>query len=700
MKRALMFAQIGAFVVSGLLATTSFADPPAASASGDPVEQTLETSGSDTQFEEFDSERFEAEYSRANIERYDALRSSPSPRQQVIAGQIYLEHEEDTPALVRPRRADVVARAVQLAPDDSFVQWMAASQGSYTSSQCGPSTRPQAEVANLIRLEPDNAAAWRFAVALASAIGDQDGIDDALSRMAAAPRADDHSIEQLEEWKKAYTAVPEPSTPWQQPELALSNDDRVMLAAMQRIGSTYSSAATVMLDLCKMEVDSERIWQRLGWCADAATTLASRGGSLALREQGLGILAAIGAKDATFDSMQRQYDWLVAHNANPARSYNADSAEFAAAISDWKGVTTEIEAIERHLQRIGQPLAPPPGWNPKTVPERDAATDSTQQAWMAYTRSLVDGLRASSDARQQALAISVSAIVSMASGSSESGPGNAVTATTEQSAAMQRLAAANPDNLLVQWIAATSTDLESDRSAVSTAIGQVQRLDADNGASWALSLAVDPEAADLALPQVAAGTRFDDHAGEILAIWMDAARKQPPSDDQAKAMATDMPSIATASYGLGAAMMSKASMKIDPVFAVAGVCQSKMDADSARRQTCATVARLLLNAGTSMLSVSAGERILRKLDALDERDTVRARTVAWWMNVAMPENSFDAEAMARFMDDVADSGSEIEALRLAAQRAGKSEPPQAWRSPAEKKKSPAKAVTVTPANEH
>ena len=116
MKRALMFAQIGAFVVSGLLATTSFADPPAASASGDPVEQALETSGSDTQFEEFDSERFEAEYSRANIERYDALRSSPSPRQQVIAGQIYLEHEEDTPALVRPRRADVVARAVQLAP--------------------------------------------------------------------------------------------------------------------------------------------------------------------------------------------------------------------------------------------------------------------------------------------------------------------------------------------------------------------------------------------------------------------------------------------------------------------------------------------------------------------------------------------------------------------------------------------------------
>lgn len=469
-----------------------------------------------------------------------------------------------------------------------------------------------------------------------------------------------------------------------------------MLAAMQRIGSTYSSAASVMLDLCKMETDSERIWQRLGWCADAATTLASRGSSLALREQGLGILAAIGAKDAAFDSLQRQHDWLAAHTANPARSYNVDSAGFAAAIADWNGATTEIEAIEQHLKRIGQPVAPPPGWSPNAEPVRDEAAEAAQRAWQAYMTSLVDGLRTSSDAREQALGISASTIVSMTY--EHETPVNDA-GSAERNAAMQRLAAANPDNLLVQWIAATSIDPESSRSAVNTAIAQVQRLDPDNGAGWALSLAMDPEAADLALAQIAAGTRFDDYNGEILALWMEAARKQPPSDDLLKAMAADevLPMDAASSHAAVAAMMWGLSMKTGTISAIAGACQDKVDADSAR-PACIAAARLLLNSDTSILTVMAGERILRKLDALDDVDASRARTVAWWMNVARSETSFDGKAMTRFTQDMADSGSEVEALRLAAGRAGKAEPPPSWRSPAEKKKAAAKPVTIAPAD--
>ena len=295
MKRTLMVAQIGAIVVAGCLGMAAHADKPSVTGSADPVEQATDTSSSDVEFDEFDTQHFEEEYARTNIERYDALSASPSPRQQVLAGRIYLEQEEETPALIRPRRADVVARAVQLAPDDSFVQWMAADQGSYTSSQCGPTKRPEAEVSNLVRLEPDNAAAWRFAVALASAIGDQAGVDDALSRMASASRADDHSIEQLEEWTKAFSATPEPKITWEHADSDLSNDDHAMLAGLGKIGSAYSSVASVVLGVCTMEVDNDRIWKRLGWCADAATTLASRGSSLALREEGLALLAAVDA---------------------------------------------------------------------------------------------------------------------------------------------------------------------------------------------------------------------------------------------------------------------------------------------------------------------------------------------------------------------------------------------------------------------
>ena len=692
MKRSLMFAQLGALVVAGCLATAAHADKPALTSGGNSVEQAVDTSNSETEFEEFDSQDFEAEYTRASLERYDALRSSTSPRQQVLAGLIYLEHEEETPALIRPRRVDVVARAVQLAPDDAFVQWMGADQGSYTSSQCGPSKRPEAEIANLIRLEPDNAAAWRFALALASAIGDQAGIDDALSRMAAAPRANDHTIEKLEEWNKAYSATPEPLMSWQQSEPALSEADRAMLKAMGQIGSSYSSAADAMLGICKMEVDSDRIWQRLGWCADAATTLASRGSSLALRKQGLAILAAIGNKDAAFEGLQRQYDWLDAHNANVQRSYAGNSADFAAAISDWKGVATEIEAIEHRLKRMGQPLEAPFGWKPEVESERDESADAFTQAWMTYTTSLIDSLRASANPGEQALAINASAVISMTSGLSESDATTSALANVDRNAAMERLAAANPDNLLVQWITATSTDLESGRAAVNTAIGHVQRLDPDNGASWALSLAVDRDTADLVLPQIAASKRFADHDVEISALWMEAARKLPPSGDVIKAMgaAGDMPEISASSWGLGAAMMSKTATKVDTVSAVASACQGKVNADSPRQQSCIVAARLLLNAGTTLLSVTAGERILRRLDALDDRDADRARSIAWWMTAARPEAQPDGEAISRFMDDIANSGSEVEALRLAAERAGKAQPPETWRSPAEKKKTPAK----------
>jgi len=687
---------MGAWIVSGCLATAVSATAGAGDAV--PVEHAAQAAAGDAGSEssdEFDADRFVEEYNRSQAERYDVLADSPSPRQQVLVSQIYLAGEDDTPALVRPRRADVVARAVQLAPDDAFVQWMAADRGSYTSSQCGPSKWPETEVANLLRLEPDNVVAWRFALALAKAIGDEAGIDDALSRMASASRADEHTAEKLDEWTRAYTAMPGPATPWQQPDTGLSAEDRAFLAATTMISGSHSAVAASMLDICRMEVDSDRIWQRLGWCADAAQTLASKGNSLALREEGLAILEAIGTTGPAFDTLQRQYQWLAAQDANPARSFNTDAADLVLAISDWKGAASEIDAIERKLERTGEPLEPPPGWDPNAGSEQDELVEASRKAWMTYMQTLIDELGASTDPRRQALAITAAPLFPASLEFAETEATDLDAGSTERQAALQRLAAANPDDLLVHWITAATTDPGSDGDRVDSAIAHIQRLDPDNGTSWALSLAGEAEAADLILAQIAASGRFDDHNVEILRLWMDAANSQPPPDHlldvlgQTEILAKDAPSM----FAGIAAMTWSMSARINPTHAVASACADKAEAGSTLAPSCIASARLMLHSGSSIVSAMAGERLLRRLDAHDDRDASRARTIAWWSSVGGLGNSPDSQAAALVMNDMAESGSEVEALRLAAQRAGKIDPPEDWRSPTEKKKSAEKSAT-------
>jgi hypothetical protein len=79
---------------------------------------------------------------------------------------------------------------------------MAADQIEYYNSQCGPTRWPEAEIANLARLEPDNAGALQYAAALAQAKGDETALDDALARMASAKRADDHLADEIAAWTR------------------------------------------------------------------------------------------------------------------------------------------------------------------------------------------------------------------------------------------------------------------------------------------------------------------------------------------------------------------------------------------------------------------------------------------------------------------------------------------------------------------
>jgi hypothetical protein len=619
-------------------------------------------------------------YKQAQIVLYDTLRRDSSPDRQVLAGRLYVD-DDDVPAALRPKRAEVVARAARLAPDDAFVQWMAADQGSYYSSQCGPTQWPETEVANLLRMEPDNAAALQFAVALAHAKGDQAALDEALVRMASAQRADDHLSDEIVAWRKTYVAHPDPLTFGS--DANASADDKALLRALQQTGFHSAPTGSALEAACKPDAASERAWQRLGWCADAGVLLATRGNSFTLRELGLKMLAAAGATRDDLSDLQRQIDWLQANASNPMQNSEAFEDASSDRAADWQGGAGEITATERRLKRTGKPLMPPVGWT-KAIdaePEEDASAKSGRDAWNTYIATLVDALQGSANARERAVGLSTAKLT-------EQWFGDAATAAKAKESPpatakpLVDLAAANPDDIIVQWVAATNLEGPQANAAKANA----QRLDADNAAAWAFSLDAIASDATQTLQRMAASARYDDHAADTLTIWGATVGKHPLPQallDTARMMSS-IPSMSEDAAGKSTAiaMAGMTALGIATISNINAACRSP-SAEASRKEACIAVGHRMLDSGRSLVTVMIGAQLLRTFDVLGPDDQTRARQIAWW-GENLHELIGNGDTLVAFFDDYASTHSEIEALRLAATRAGKAEPPAGWQSPAEK----------------
>ncbi|MBO9662223.1 hypothetical protein [Dokdonella sp.] len=619
-------------------------------------------------------------YRRGQLDLFDTLRNDASPRRQVLAARLYVD-DEDVPTVLRPKRQDVVANAAQLARGDAVVQWIAADSGNYYSSQCGPTRWPEAEVAALVRLEPDNAGALQYAVALAHAKGGQAALDEALSRMASATRADDHSGAEVAEWRKALTAHPEAGFGDSREDASV--EERALLDALRHADSSVAPTTNALQSVCAPDGNVEQAWQRLGWCVEAGTLMAGKGTSFALRETGLKMLTAAGATPSDLAELQRQFDWLKAHAPNPLRNMTAFGDDLADLVADWRGAPNEIAATERRLERLGQPMTPPAGWVDADSEEK-ATASAAENAWRDYVRALLDDMRGSTDVRTQALALGSDKV--FAFWLDTAGPADAP-ATKDASApdALAALAAANPDDLLVQWVVATSSS-----DAAGAAIANVQRLDADNAAAWGLSLSAADADTPALLQRMAEAKRYDEHLADLLAPWLAAVGKRPIPLENLQA--TLLPSSSVENFSADTAGKAAAlsfamihSTSASHFASVHTACKQRGDADDARRrEACLAIGRLMLNSSDTAISARIGSTILREVGPLAPGDQQRERRIAWWQETQL--NAFtEGSNLDAYFDDFASTGSEIEALRLAATRAGKAEPPAEWKSPSEKR---------------
>jgi len=180
---------------------------------------------------------------------------------------------------------DRVVHAAELAPDDAFVQWIAAERllALHDDARAAPI------VSKLTALESDNAAAWSLALALAQLHEESLRIDDALARMAASQRADEHGADAMQAWLDVYQAHPRPRSAFANPAEADEAPFADAAAAAKTIGiprEAFASACTATSEPARKHA-----------CAGAARVLVHKSTSVATRELGLTVLQRVGDID-------------------------------------------------------------------------------------------------------------------------------------------------------------------------------------------------------------------------------------------------------------------------------------------------------------------------------------------------------------------------------------------------------------------
>src|SRR5690606_29876116 len=384
------------------------------------------------------------------------------------------------------------------------------------------------------------------------------------------------------------------------------------------------------------------------------------GNSFALRDLGLELL---GEGDGHAD-VERELAWLKANAADPMQNSEAFADTPNDRERDWHGEAGSLLATERRMARLGKPATPPETWAAEEDAMANVDAEAVAEPWLAYMASVRNAMRESGDAREQMLAL----VADRFMGAHESTPAPAGGAT------LAGLATSNPDDLLVQWIAAHHADAD----ARPAAIAHLQRLDPTNAATWALSLPASGDNADPlpTLQRMAASRQYEEYTAGFIGIWSAAFTRVPvPAELTAQFQAMDAnfdPESVPNTMAVGSTFQMTMGAGAGSQNLFTACAPEAVAAQPERRGHCVAIGRLLLQESRTHLAARFGEGLLRKLDALQDADAERSRRIAWWQANGMPA---DAASINTVFEDWLSTGNEIEAMRLAATRAGKAEPP-------------------------
>jgi hypothetical protein len=312
----------------------------------------------------------------------------------------------------------------------------------------------------------------------------------------------------------------------------------------------------------------------------------------------------------------------------------------------------------------------PPASSPSHYATADFidAEANGDREWADYQATVVEPLGRSADPRDWALAAVVGQIrytmtpaavrVRLASG-------------------LARAAAAAPDDALVQWLAMTMTDEDGGKRA---ARQKLQQRDSRNVAVWLADLdeavlANNASAVDVALTKMAASDRIDGHFADLVHALTLAYRRVPAPlslfaawpDDEAAQLREVLP--------LSVAIVHANAIAIPGFQNLLNACRvnAATGQNSQRAGDCATIGRMLVSRGDTLVANRIGSSLLRVSRAFSDSDVEAARALDWTMAsyaplASEPPTEHSVERMQRYVDDWIETGREIEAMRRALAR--------------------------------
>lgn len=286
---------------------------------------------------------------QANAMLVDALLAEGTPRALVLAASTARFAAEPSAQDAQWRR-DLLHQAAQRAPDDTWVQWVTAINA--------PPADPLSEAAlALQRLEPDNGAVWLFPLQAAALADDSKGVTEALARMGAARKFDDHYSASLSEWLKVFRTHP-------RPELAALMGENAPQQAALVMAVSYVSAMPMpglrdQTQACKATAEPLADDRRAA-CLAAGRLMLNESSTLISMRIGMALLRLAGAED--IDEITRNAEYLSQEYAVLSSSAMEDPAEFARYQADWLQTGSELQAARNLLTRAGVPLLPPADW--------------------------------------------------------------------------------------------------------------------------------------------------------------------------------------------------------------------------------------------------------------------------------------------------------------------------------------------------
>ena len=307
---------------------------------------------------------------------YENLKASASPRDWAIASQIHVnvmdfgpdgqpKFDSEKAERLDADRAELLRNAAAGAPSDKLVQWLALHEMPHAGGGCSSSALPAERIEAVQGLEPDNGLAWLSTLAAATLAKDDFAIDEALARMAAAKRYDNHVVDYtlaLVDTAKRHPGV-----------LGMPVDEKSGIAPEQLaligafgVGRSLSTTSYAFGEVCDAGKQVDADLRRFAACADLGRRLSREAATFDLRKLGFELLRQSAQADETDLAAERDLDWLGYQIGQVVRGGNEEKMKsfLAEGSTAWFDKRDDVAVLEALFKSRGIPVTAPAGWQP------------------------------------------------------------------------------------------------------------------------------------------------------------------------------------------------------------------------------------------------------------------------------------------------------------------------------------------------